>query len=176
MTAEDLLKLPEDMWSYELVDGELRRMTKPGQLHGRVAAEVGARLTTFVRSNDLGVTYAAETGFLIRRAPDTVRAPDAAFISHARLASTVFPAEKFFPGAPDLAVEVLSPGDTVREVRAKVADWLACGSALVLVLDPQRRIAELHKPGVVATLGSADVIRFDEVLPGWSVDLTDLFR
>ena len=176
MTAEKLLTLPDDMWQYELLDGELQRMTKPGALHGRVAAEVGASLTTFVRNHDLGLTFAAETGFLLRKNPDTVRAPDASFISHVRLAATPFPLEKFYPGAPDLAIEVLSPSDSARKVRSKVADWLACGSAAVLVLDPKRKVAELHRAGRVHVYAPPEVLMLDDVLPGWSLDLADLFR
>ncbi len=177
MTAEELLRLPRGTWRYELLDGVLRRMTPAGHMHGRVAAEVGAHLTVFVRARDLGETYAAETGFLLRRSPDTVRAPDAAFVSHERLASMTLLPEGYFPGPPDFAVEVLSPSDRAPEVDAKVADWLKCGCRAVLVLDPATRRARLHRPDQDdASFLDSDVVTLEDLLPGWSLDLGAVFR
>ena len=177
MTADELLRLPRGTWRYELVGGELRRMTPAGHVHGRVAAEVGAELTLFVRRTNLGETYAAETGFLLRREPDTVRAPDAAFVSHERLEAMTLQPEGYFPGPPDLAVEVLSPSDTDRDVTAKIADWLDCGCRAVLVLDPAERAARLHRPGrALGDFTSRDIVTLPDLLPGWSLDLADLFR
>jgi Uma2 family endonuclease len=176
MTADELLGLPRGAWRYELIDGSLRRMTRAGHIHGIVAARIGARLLEFVESFSLGAVYAAETGFLLRHTPDTVRAPDAAFVSRDRLASMALLPAGYFPGAPDLAVEVLSPSDSVGEIRGKVADWLACGCAIVLVIDPDRRVAEVHRPGQVESFAAPAVVTLDLVLPGWSVDLSDLFR
>jgi Uma2 family endonuclease len=146
MTADDLLRLPSDGWLYELVRGELRRVSPPGHQHGRVAAEILTRITEFVREGRLGETYAAETGFLLRRAPDTVRAPDAAFVSASRLASILLPPGGYFPGPPDLAVEVTLPSDTYSEVEEKVASWLEAGCRVVVVLDPQRQTAKVYRP------------------------------
>src|SRR5258706_2691268 len=119
--------MPDDGWRYELVDGGLRGVSPAGQEHGRVAMNLGSRLAQFVRERALGVVFAAETGFLIRRQPDTVRAPDVAFVSSARQSA----AEGFFPGAPDLAVEVVSPSDSFVEVEEKVLEWLGAGSQAV---------------------------------------------
>src|ERR1700737_1433534 len=110
-TAEDLWNLPDDGFRHELVKGELRMMVPPGAEHGRVAATVAALLFVHARQTDAGVTFAAETGFLLARDPDPVRAPDAAFVARER-AEAVGRTEKYWPGAPDLAVEVISPGDT----------------------------------------------------------------
>jgi Uma2 family endonuclease len=176
MTADELLELSSGTWRYELIDGVLRRMTPAGHIHGRVAAEIGASLTAFVRVKDLGNSYAAETGFLLRSGPDTVRAPDAAFVSHERLRSMTVQSTGYFPGAPDVAIEVLSPSDPVRETRAKVADWLACGCRIVIVLDSERRSAELHRPGRIESFTAPDIVTLDDVLAGWSMDLADLFR
>jgi Uma2 family endonuclease len=177
MTAAELLRLPRGTWRCELVDGALRRMTPAGRVHGRVAAEVGADLTFFVRKHGLGETYAAETGFLLRRDPDTVRAPDAAFVSRERLESMVLQPEGYFPGPPDLAIEVLSPSDNDREVSAKIADWLGSGCRAVLVLNPVTRTARLHHPERPAdTFTANDAVTIADVLPGWAVDLVDLFR
>ena len=177
MTSDELLRLPRGTWRYELVGGELRRMTPAGHLHGKVAARAGAQLLQYVEQNDLGEAYAAETGFLLRRSPDTVRAPDAGFVSRERLASMTLQPEGYFPGPPDFAVEVLSPSDTDREVTAKIADWLECGCRAVLVLDPAGRTARLHRPGrAPEEFASREAVTIPDLLPGWSLDLADLFR
>src|SRR5579885_985484 len=144
LSAEQLLAMPDDGWRYELVEGELRRMSPAGRQHGRVAMNFAWRIAQFVRERSLGVVYAAETGFLLQRDPDTVRAPDVAFVSGTRNPDQDA-AEVFFPGAPDLAVEVVSPSDTFTEVEDKVFQWLAAGTAAVLVLNPSRRHVSLYR-------------------------------
>ena len=177
MTADELLRLPRGTWRHELVGGALRRMTPAGHIHGMIAARVGARLLPFVEEHRLGEVYAAETGFLLRRSPDTVRAPDAAFVRRERLAAMTLQPEGYFPGPPDFAVEVLSPSDTDRDVRAKIVDWLDCGCQAVLVLDPTDRTARVHRPGRAAeSFTSQDLVGIPELLPGWSLNLADLFR
>lgn len=177
MTAEALLRLPRGTWRYELVNGELRRMTPAGHTHGKVAARVAARLGPFVEERRLGEVYAAETGFILAKSPDTVRAPDAAFVAAARLASMNLSAAGYFPGAPDFAFEVMSPSDTERELRAKVADWLAGGCLAVLVLDPTARTAELHRPTLpMQAFGPSEVVTVDDVLPGWILSLDEVFQ
>ena len=110
VTAEDLLHLPSDGYRYELFRGKLRQMSLAGEEHGDVAMEIGSRLAQFVRENNLGKVYAAETGFKLTENPDTVRAPDVAFISRESLERQ--PRTKGYrKGAPDLAAEVVSPND-----------------------------------------------------------------
>jgi Uma2 family endonuclease len=175
-TAEELIKLPSGQWRYELVDGVLRRMTPAGQTHGRAAARIGARLTAFVDEHKLGATYAAETGFLLRRSPDTVRAPDASFVTNARLATLELSPRGYFPGAPNLAVEVLSPDDSHSEVEEKAADWLASGCEVVVLLDPRRQVAIVRRPDAPArTLSASDELAVEDLLPGWSVTVGELF-
>ncbi len=111
-------------------------MSPAGGEHGAVIGTLFLLLGNFVRQNGLGVVFGAETGFLIERAPDTVRAPDIAFVSRKRIPPDGIP-RSYVPGAPDLAVEVVSPGDTVREVDDKVADWLNAGSEAVWVVNPR---------------------------------------
>jgi Uma2 family endonuclease len=177
MTAEELIRLPRGQWRYELVKGELRRMTPAGHLHGKVAADVLSRLAVFVREHGLGVTYAAETGFLLRRAPDTVRAPDASFVAAARLASMQLSPEGYFPGAPDLAVEVISPSDSYSEVEEKVAEWLEAGCLVVVVLDPRRKAGRVQRPATpVVSLTETDYLSINDLLPGWSLSLEEVFR
>lgn len=177
MTAEELLQLPRGRWRSELVRGELRQMSPSGHVHGRTALEVGARLWAFVREHRLGVTYAAETGFLLRRDPDTVRAPDVAFVTNATLAARTVSPEGFFPGAPDLAVEVISPSDSYSEVEEKVAEWLDAGTQVVVVLDPRRKVATVYRSGAdTTTLAAADQLSLPDLLPGWSLSLEEIFR
>src|SRR5258708_4028405 len=115
--------MPDDGYRYALVKGELTRMSPTGHEHGIVALHIAAALHDYVKAKNLGATYAAETGFLITRNPDTVGAPDAAFVRRERLeaAGTI---KSFWIGAPDLAVEVVSPGDSAREGGQKGKQWL----------------------------------------------------
>ncbi|HEV8061926.1 MAG TPA: Uma2 family endonuclease [Gemmataceae bacterium] len=126
VTADGLLQMPNDGLRRELIAGELREMTPSGFEHGCVTMNFSVPLGSFVKENDLGVVSAAETGFLLATNPDTVRAPDVAFVARERL-EPVRKLAGFFPGAPDLAVEVISPGDTYSEVEDKVQAWLHAG-------------------------------------------------
>lgn len=119
-------------------------MTPAGNEHGYLALKIGRLLGNHVEDNELGRTYAAETGFKIAFAPDTVRAPDAAFVSRERV-EEVGRVEGFWPGAPDLAVKVVSPGDTHAEVVEKSLAWLDAGCRMVLVAEPQRKVVTVYR-------------------------------
>ena len=142
VTVEDLLRRRFPNKRVELVDGRLIVCEPAGFRHGRVAARLAHILMAHVDANDLGIVCAAETGFVLRRGPDTVRAPDVAFISKQRLPEPE--PVSFAEFAPDLAVEVLSPDDRPGEVLAKVADWLRSGSRLVWVVDPARQTVRVY--------------------------------
>lgn len=175
VTAEELLRMPDDGFRYELVRGELRKMSPAGHTHGRVAMRFGSRLDHYVDAHDLGVVYAAETGFLIDRDPDTVRAPDVAFVRRDRL-ELADRSRGYFPEAPDLAVEVISPGDTYSEVEEKAMAWLAAGTRMVLVVDPRRRTVTRYRSfGDITILTEADIIDGEDVVPGWTIRVADLF-
>src|SRR5262245_36616574 len=120
-TADELLRLPDDGFRYELIHGELRRMSPAGSKHGVVAMNIALSLGSHVRTHALGRVFAAETGFLLSQDPDHVRAPDSAFVRKER-ADEVGDTEKFWPGPPDLAVEVISPSDTYTDVEERVFD------------------------------------------------------
>jgi Uma2 family endonuclease len=145
-TAEELLRLPKGRWRYELVRGELHVMEPTGVEHGRVAMVAGGVLFAHVRSTGSGVVLGAETGFVLERDPDTVRAPDAAYISRERY-DRVGPTSKYWSGAPDFAIEVLSPGDRPGKMRAKLHEWLATGTIAAVALDLARRTATVYRDG-----------------------------
>lgn len=177
MTADELLLLPSGTARYELLRGELRTMTPSGHLHGKVAARVAGSLVPFVQQHGLGEVYGAETGFLLQRDPDTVRAPDAAFVTAAKLDASSLPPQGYFPGAPDLAVEVLSPSDSRHDVEKKTAAWLEAGCQVVATIDPVRQMAEVHRRGLeVQSLDADDHLTIPDLLPGWSIELASLFR
>ena len=139
MTADELLKLPRGRFRYRLVKGELLTMSPAGSEHGAIVVNLSVLLGQHVKANKLGIVFGAETGFKIAENPDTVLAPDVAFISREHIPASGIP-KKYWPGAPDLAVEVLSPGDTAREVEKRVGQWLAAGARLVWTVDPSLRV------------------------------------
>ena len=174
MTADELLVMPHNGYRYELIKGELRQMPPAGSQHGRIASKIGWRLAQFVEENELGITYAAETGFIIDTAPDTVRAPDASFVSKERAEAT--DEEGFFPGSPDLAVEVVSPNDRASEVEDKAFDWLRAGAKMVIVLNPKTRTVTVYRGfDDVHMLTEGDTIDGGDVIPGWQLPLKDVF-
>jgi Uma2 family endonuclease len=173
-SAEELLAMPDDGYRYELIQGELRRMPPAGGPHGNAAMRVGRRLAEYVEVHNLGVVFAAETGFRLTSNPDTVRAPDAAFVSRERIERIGIP-KGYWPGAPDLAVEVVSPGDTFTEVEEKVIDWLAAGTKTVVVLNPEKRTVSVYRGATASLLTDKDTLNGEDVVPGWSVAVKDLF-
>jgi Uma2 family endonuclease len=175
MTAGELLRMPDDGSRYELVRGELRKMTPAGSAHGRVAMNVGTALNNHVKAHDLGAVYAAETGFVLSKDPDTVRAPDVAFVGRTRL-EAVGEVEGFWPEAPDLAVEVVSPGDTYAEVEEKVFDWLAAGTKMVVVVNPRKRTATVYRSSTdIIALAEDAVLDAGDVVPGLKLPLREVF-
>ncbi len=164
LTAEEFFALDFPLARAELVRGEAVCVSLPGGEHGVVALRIGARLLSFVEANALGFC-SAETGFLLARDPDTVRGPDAAFVSRQRLSrlSGTAPPKGFWPFAPDLAVEVISPHDRPQGVQEKVRDWFAGGTRLIWLLYPATRtIHVLHSPSEVEILGRADILSGEE--------------
>jgi len=173
-TADQLLVLRDPPWRHELWRGELRRMSPAGHDHGDVALRLGAAIANHVRSRRLGRAYAAETGFVLARNPDTVLAPDVAFVQRDRLPPKA--SHGFFPGAPDLAVEVLSPDDSRSATSKKVAAWLAHGAREVWVVDPKRRTLTLHTADAAPrTLAHDATLRDSAALPGFTLALAELF-
>lgn len=176
LTAEDLLRMPQESIRSDLTRGELIRMTPAGARHGQIAIKFGAKLDFFVTKRNLGIVFAAETGFILSRDPDTVRGPDVAFVLQERIPSEGVP-EGFWPMAPDLAVEVVSPGDTLAEVETKVCDYLEAGTRLVWVVNPKmQRVTEYRSLSDIRVLTSNDTLDGADVIPGFSLLLKELFE
>jgi Uma2 family endonuclease len=172
-SAQQLLESPPP-GRWELLRGELVMMAPAGFEHGRIVSRINARLQDFVERHNLGVVTGAETGFQIESDPDTVRAPDVGFVRADRVPPT--PPIGFFPGAPDLAVEVLSPYDRATEVTAKVQDWLAVGCCLVWVVDPSTRTVTVYDAQETArVLAERDDLNGGEVLCDFRVTVAELF-
>lgn len=176
VTAEAFLHYPADGFRRELVKGEVRSMSPAGAKHGSLAMKLGSHLLQHVMGHKLGEVFAAETGFKLSSNPDTVRAPDVSFVSEPR-AEQIRNHEGFIPFAPDLAIEVLSPNDRLREVQEKIADWLEAGTKAVVILDPRARIAIVHRSGVDRTVVTeSESLSVKEIIPDWSLPLSELFR
>jgi Uma2 family endonuclease len=177
LTAEDFFALSVPDEKTELVDGELLRMSPAGAEHGVIALRIGAWLLRFVEERGLGVVCAAETGFLVHRDPDTVRAPDAAFISRERMGEGR-PPKKFWPFAPDLAVEVVSPSETAEQVQERLRDWFAAGVRAVWMLYPGTASVHAYRsPSEVRIVQPGQALTGeDDLLPGFSCAVSDLFR
>ena len=173
VTANDLLAMKNDGFRYELVDGELRKMSPAGGEHGQIAGRILRRLGDHVEEHNLGQTYAAETGFRIASDPDTVRAPDVAFLSHDSL-RTIERIEGYLPIAPDLLVEVVSPSDTFSEVESKAASWIDAGTKIVIVADPRTRTLRVYRGSrSIEVLHEGDTLDAGNVVPNWSLAVSD---
>lgn len=175
ITAEDLLRMPDDGFRYELVRGELRKMSPSGHTHGKIAMRISVPLGNYVWKKKLGEIYAAETGFKLASNPDTVRAPDVAFVRQERVkkAENI---QGFWPGAPDLAVEVISPGDSYSEVDEKVCEWLDAGTRMVVVVDPRNRSVTVYRSrDDITILSETDTLDGGDVVPGWNLRVKNIF-
>ena len=171
-TAEDLADLPSSE-RYELIRGRYIDMAPPGGEHGYVTSQLAALVTVFVRGEGLGYTFTAETGFIVARDPDTVLAPDFAFITKVRLTGPV--PQAYVTVIPDLVLETRSPSDREREVALKVERWLQAGVRMVWDLDPKRRVLVVHRAtGLPQIWGANDTLQGDDVLPGFTVALHDI--
>lgn len=174
-TADDLLRFKEPGKTAELVRGLLIVREPPGTGHGARSARLTVRIGAFVEEHDLGEIFAQDTGFKIERDPDTVRAPDRAIVARDRLAE--IPEKGYAEIAPDLVVEILSPGDRPGEVLEKVGHWLSAGVRLVWVLDPIRGEAPVYRAdGTVSIIGPGDGLDAEDVLPGFRCALRDILE
>jgi Uma2 family endonuclease len=176
MTAEELLRLPDNGMRRELIAGELHEMAPAGGEHGFISGRTVRRLSAFLDQYPAigGEVFIADTGFRIARDPDTVRAPDVAYVGPDRLDQARV---RGFPQlAPDFVVEVVSPNDTAAEIQQKTDEWLRAGVLLIWVLYPATRTAmTFSSDGAIHLLHADDTITCEPVLPGFACRLGDLF-
>lgn len=176
VTWREFQELPEEAaYRFELVRGVPVREPRPAPLHARVVSTLAWLLEGFVRETGAGVVL-VEAGFLLSRNPDTVRGPDVSFVASSRIPGDGYAREGFWPMAPDLAVEVLSPGNRASEMQEKVLEYLAAGGRLVWVVDPRLRSVTVHSPGGEARiLAAGAALEGSPVLPGFRVEVGALF-
>ncbi|MGD0382689.1 MAG: Uma2 family endonuclease [Thermoguttaceae bacterium] len=174
ISAEELFQTPNP-GRCELVRGELVMMTPAGFKHGKIIVNITYFLEQFVRATKMGVITGAETGFIIHRDPDTVRAPDVAFIRADRLPEKL--PQGFFDGPPDLAVEVLSPNDRASEVQAKIHDWLDADCRAIWIVDPATKSVTVYQSSNdIVVLNTSDRLTDAQLLPGFSVSVSEIFE
>ena len=174
-TADQLLRMPDDGSRYELIEGELIKMTPAGFEHGVVTQNLSWLLTKFVREQGLGLVPTAETGFYLSRDPDTVRAPDVAFVPSSQLKRCGMPTS-YFPEAPALVVEVVSPDDTAEKVDAKIRSWLSAGTELAWVVYPGGRTVTVYRSlDDIRVLTEQDQLDGESVVPGFQCRIADIF-
>lgn len=158
---------------YELVDGEVVELAFANDEQGRIVANVGTAFSNYRRRHSVGQARVS-TGYTLRTGPDTVRGPDVSFVFQPRVEGR---GSGFPSGSPDIAVEVFSPSDTAAEMARKVAEYLAAGSQRVWVVYPAGRRVIIHRAdGSVLTYGGDDVITDEELLPGFSLPLSEIFE
>ncbi len=183
MAVQDRLYTADDLWKlshtdedkrYELDEGVLIEMAPTGDIHGAVVAQVTYLIMAYVRPHDLGKVSGAETGYRLSTNPDVVRAPDVGLIIKARLKPMT---GKYHETAPDLAVEVVSPGDTARQMRRKVDQYLEYGTRLVWVIYPEDRLIDVYQLGHdPRPLKISDTLDGGDVLPGLSLPVRQVFE
>ncbi|MCA1630990.1 MAG: Uma2 family endonuclease [Acidobacteria bacterium] len=178
MTEDELLRMPDDGFRYELIEGELRQMSPTGFDHGNCTGKLHILLGAHVLKHKLGFVLAAETGFVIARTEDgraTVRAPDVAFVARGRVPADA-DTSKFLELAPDLIAETLSPSDTAVEVEEKIASWLAAGVRRALVVNPASRSVTVYRsPADISRLTDADELDLGDVIDGFRCRVSEIF-
>jgi Uma2 family endonuclease len=180
-TAEDLWELSHsseyaDM-HLELSEGRLIVMSPAGWKHGGIASTLDRMVGDFVEEHDLGMTTAAETGYILFKNPngkDTVRAPDVGFVAAHRVPADL--SDGYVPFAPDVAIEVISPGDDADEVNQKVNEYLKYGTRIVVLFYPKSKTAAVYTPTSYVSIESDESVDFGDVIPGLKLKLSDVFR
>ncbi len=176
ITAEEFLGMPGVGKTDELVRGRVLEVTPSGGLHGNVAMQVGWALNGHVRAHGSGYCTTELTGYVLSRSPDTVRCPDVAFVARERCPNGEIP-DGFVEGAPDLAVEIVSPSQSAPEIERKVCEYLAAGSRLVWVIHPAERAAQVWRAdGTTEWVPGDAALSGEDVLPGFTLPLVEVFE
>jgi len=176
-TEADLQTLPDDGYIHEVVHGELVMSPKNDFYHGEICTRLSTELNIFVTQERLGVVLDSSTGFWMNN--QNCRAPDISFVTKERLALLGFKrsTRRFFPGAPDLAVEVLSPNNTRSEIDERLRDFFASGTQIAWIVNPDAECVEVcHSFTQRMLLGSGAVLDGEHLLPGFQYPITDLFK
>ena len=175
LTADDLLKLPDDGYRYELIDGELVQMAPPGGEHGGVVAAATSILFVYVQAIDLGWVLGGDPGVILRRNPDRVRAPDVCFIARNRLPEGRLPTG-YLEIVPDFIIEIVSPSDRAVDVQAKIEEWLRAGARLVWAVYPSTRSVVAYRSQTeIRIYSEGDILDGEPVLPGFTCPVARLF-
>ena len=176
MTAEDFLELTKDEGKrHELVEGRLVPVCAAASRSAIVATNISTSINSFVRQHRLGVCGGADWSFRLKSNPDTVRMPDVGFVRAERIPPAGVPSGAW-DGAPDLAVEVLSPSNRFSEIMERVQDFFDAGTRLMWVIDPDRRNARVFAPDRAVTVVGADgTLDGEDVLPGFTLPLPEIW-
>ena len=170
LSVEEFAALPDDGMKHELNEGELIVVPPPKPRHGDCQARLTAALVEFVNSRGVGSVF-TESGY--RLTPHTVRGPDVSFVRASRLQDP----DEYFDGAPDLAVEIVSPGDDASDLREKIKQYLDAGMSVVWVVYPRSRQIEIHTPDkTIRRLGVEDMLEAPELLPGFQLSVRTILQ
>jgi Uma2 family endonuclease len=170
LSVEEFAALPDDGMKHELNEGELMVMPPPKPRHGNCQARLTAALVEFVTSQGVGSVF-TESGY--RLTPHTVRGPNVSFVRTSRLQDP----DEYFDGAPDLAVEIVSPGDDASDLREKIRQYLGAGTSVVWVVYPRSRQIEIHTSDkTIRRLGVEDILEAPELLPGFQLSVRTILQ
>lgn len=175
LTAEQFLDRPDDGCRYELLDGELHQMTPPSGRHGTIQGRIVRLLGNYVEEQNLDFWVGGESGVILRRNPDRVRAPDVYVIDRARLPNGEMP-DGFLPVVPDLIVKIVSPTDRATDIQEKVQEWRDAGARLVVVVYPRTRSLLVYRGESVQQCQASDEFSADPVLPGFRSPVARFFE
>ena len=175
-TETELLALPKEDGKYELVDGELTLMPPASFNHGDVSSELISQLRHFVQKNKLGKVVEGQTGFWMKSG--NLLSPDVSFVNKSRLAKFGEQPSVFFPGAPDLAVEVLSPSETRASIKRKLVEYFSSGTKLAWIVSLKTKSVSVYRnpDSVEKVCGIGGVISGEEVVPGFTLAVKELFE
>lgn len=174
-TEAELEALPEEGYSHEVVNGELVMSPKNNWFHGDICAHLITAMRTFADTHHLGAVWDSSTGFWMENL--NCRAPDISFVRKERLRGLKRREARFFQGAPDLAVEILSPSNTRRDVDERLADFFSSGAKLAWIIDPDRELVEIcHSTTQRRLLGPGGSLDGETLLPGFQYPVADLFK